>query len=56
MKSLYALIAVGLGTSRIAFSKSKIEETAAAVVVGIGLLAGSIGDVLGQSDCDPPIK
>ena len=41
VKSFIALIAVGLDASRIAFSKSKIKETAAAVVVGvvgIGLL------------------
>ena len=41
MNPLYALIAVGLDAARIAFSKSKIKETAAAVVVGvvgIGLL------------------
>ena len=41
MKSFYALIALGLDAARIAFSKSKIEKTAAAVVVGvvgIGLL------------------
>lgn len=44
------LIAVSLvAASHI--SKSKIEKTAAAVVVRIGLLAGSIGDV--QSACDP---
>ena len=35
VKSLYALIAVGLDAARMAFSKSKIEKTAAAVVVGI---------------------
>ena len=40
VKSIYALIAVCLGAaSRIL--KSKIKETAAAVVVGIGLLVGS---------------
>ena len=41
MKSIYALIALGLDAVRIAFSKSKIENMAAAVVgvVGIGLLA-----------------
>ena len=41
VNSLYALIAVGLDAFRIAFSKSKIKETAAAVV-GIGLLVGSL--------------
>ena len=35
MNSFYALIAVGLDAARIAFSKSKIKETAAAVVVGV---------------------
>ena len=42
MKSYFAMIAYGLDAVRIAFSKSKIKETAAAVVVGvvgIGLLA-----------------
>ena len=40
MNSIFAIIAVGLDAARIAFSKSKIEKTAAAVVgvVGIGLL------------------
>ena len=56
MNSIFAIIAVGLDAARIAFSKSKIEKTAAAVVVGIGLLVGSMADVLGQSDCDPPIN
>ena len=57
MKSFIALIAVGLDAARIAFSKSKIKETAAAVVVGVGLLVGSTGDVHGQGgvECDPPI-
>ncbi len=53
VKSLYALIAAGLDVVRIAFSKSKIKETAAAVVVGIGLLVGSTADV--QAACDPPV-
>ena len=53
MNSFYALIAVGLDAARIAFSKSKIKETAAAVVVGVGLLVGSTGAV--QAECDPPI-
>ncbi len=35
MELLFALIAVGLDAARIAFSKSKIKETAAAVVVGV---------------------
>ena len=42
MKSLFALIAVGLDVVALRFSKSKIKETAAAVVVGVvgvGLLA-----------------
>ena len=42
MKPLFAIIAGGLDAVRIAFSKSKIEKTAAvgvAAVVGIGLLA-----------------
>ena len=42
MNSFYALIAIGLDVFRMAFSKSKFEKTAAAVVVGvvgIGLLA-----------------
>ena len=41
VKSIFAIIAVGLDAARIAFSKSKIKETAAAVVagvVGVGLL------------------
>ena len=44
MKSLFALIAVGLDAAATRFS-SKLEKTAAAVVVGvvgIGLLAGSL--------------
>lgn len=53
MNSFYALIAVGLDVFRMAFSKSKIKETAAAVVVGVGLLVGSTGDV--QAACDPPV-
>ena len=42
MKHFIAIIAAGLDAVRIAFSKSKIEKTAAAVVagvVGVGLLA-----------------
>ena len=35
MKSFIAIIALGLDAARIAFSKSKIEKTAAAVVVGV---------------------
>ena len=53
MNHLYALIALGLDAARIAFSKSKIKETAAAVVVGVGLLVGSTADV--QAACDPPV-
>ena len=53
MNSFYALIALGLDVFRIAFSKSKIKETAAAVVVGIGLLVGLTGDV--QAACNPPV-
>lgn len=30
-------------------------KTAAAVVVGIGLLVGSTGEIHGQGDCDPPV-
>ena len=41
------------GFSGDGFLKSKIEKAAAAVVVGIGLLAGSTGDV--QAACDPPV-
>ena len=53
MNPFIALIAAGLDVVRIAFSKSKIKETAAAVVVGIGLLVGSTADV--QAACDPPV-
>ena len=35
MKSLFALIAVGLDVAALRFSKSKIKKTAAAVVVGV---------------------
>ena len=52
MSYFTALGAVCLGAaSRIL--KSKMEKMAAAVVVGIGLLVGSTGDV--QAECDPPI-
>lgn len=53
VKPFIALIAAGLDAACIAFSKSKIKETAASVVVGIGLLVGSTVDV--QAACDPPV-
>ena len=55
MPNLLSLGVVGLDAARIAFSKSKIKETAAAVavVVGVGLLVGSTGDV--QAACNPPV-
>ena len=53
VKSLYALIAVGLDAARIAFSKSKIEKKAvsatAAAVVGVGLLCSPIESAQAQS-------
>ena len=52
MKSYFAMIAYGLDAVRIAFSKSKIKETAASVVVGVGLLVGSPAEV--HAACDPP--
>ena len=52
MPNFYSLGAVCLGAaSRIL--KSKLEKTAAAVVVGVGLLVGSTGDV--KAACDPPV-
>ena len=58
VKSLYALIAAGLDVARIAFSKSKIEKkavsSAAAAVVGVGLLCSPIESVQGQSNPAPP--
>ena len=47
-----ALGAVCLGAASRIF-KSKIKETTAAVVVGVGLLVGSTADV--QAACDPPV-
>ena len=57
MKSLFALIAVGRDAVRIAFSKSKIKETAAAVVVGvvgIGLLLAPLSVLSNGFDGDEP--
>ena len=52
MSNFYSLGAVCLGAaSRIL--KFKFEKMAAAVVVGIGLLVGSTGDV--QAACNPPV-
>ena len=53
MHNFYLLGAVCLGAaSRIL--KSKIKETAAAVVVGVGLLVGSTVGV--QAACNPPLR
>ncbi len=61
MNSFYALIAVGLDAARIAFSKSKIKETAAAVVVGvvgIGLLfaPSAVGQTSSRSFLSPYVN
>ena len=57
MNQLFALIAVGLDAARIAFSKSKIKETAVVVVgvVGIGLLfaPSSVGQTSSRSFLSP---
>ena len=41
---------IGIGVS---LTKSKIEKTAAAIVITIDLLIGSIGEI--QAACDPPV-
>ena len=61
MKSLYALIALGLDAARIAFSKSKIKETAASVVVGVvgvGLLfaPSAVGQTSSRSFLSPYVN
>ena len=51
VKAFISLIAVGLDAASSRFS-SKTEKTAAAAIVGIGLVVGSTADV--QAACDPP--
>ncbi len=58
MNPFIALIAAGLDVVRIAFSKSKIKETAAAVVVGvvgIGLLLAPVGVLSNGIDPGRPL-